>query len=146
MQQNCLCLFYKHYLVYVSDRIFALARRYLDRNTKERFRKMARAGEFSDRHITEKGPKIPEFDDLAPKRIIFLHDTHSDQNVSEIVNEKIDELRNAAAETGEYIKIVNEHLDKQKTRIDDLKTMQKVFDSQIDFLTSKDHHEKKKAN
>jgi hypothetical protein len=123
-----------------------LARRYLDRNTKERFKKLARAGEFSN-HITEKGPKILEFDDLAPKRIIFLHDVHSDQKeVSEIVNEKIDELRNAAVETGEYIKLVNDHLDKQKTRIDDLKTMQKVFDSQISFLASKDHHEKKKAN
>ena len=107
---------------------------------------MARAGEFPS-HVTERGPKIPEFDDLAPKRIIFLHDAHSDQkDASEMVNEKIDELRNAATETGEYIKLVNDHLDKQKVRIDDLKTMQKIFDSQIDFLTSKDHHEKKKIN
>ena len=107
---------------------------------------MARAGEFHS-HITEKGPKIPEFDDLAPKRIIFLHDVNSNQkDASDMVNEKIDELRNAATETGEYIKLVNDHLDKQKVRIDDLKTMQKIFDSQIDFLTSKDHHEKKKIN
>ncbi|MBM2852805.1 MAG: hypothetical protein HW420_1352 [Candidatus Nitrosotenuis sp.] len=122
-----------------------MARRYLDRNTKERFKKLTRAGEFSS-HITEEGPKIQEFDDLAPKRIIFLHDVDSDpKDVSDIVNEKIDELRQTAEETSEYIQLVNNHLDKQKTRIDDLKRMQNTFDTQINFLTPNNTHEKKKA-
>lgn len=122
-----------------------MARRYLDRNTKERFKKLARAGE-SHSYITEKGPKIPEFDDLVPKRIIFLHDVPNDsKDVSDRVNEKIDELRQTAEETGEYIKLVNNHLDKQKIRIDDLKRMQNTFDTQINFLTPNNIHEKKKT-
>lgn len=123
-----------------------MARRYLDRKTKERFKRLARAGEF-DKHITEKGPKIPEFEDvLSPKRIIFLQDAYADpKSAGDIVVEQMDELCRTAEETSEYIKLVNNHLDKQKLRVDDLKKMQKTFETQMTFLTSnKDQSEKKK--
>lgn len=144
--KNCLCLFYKRYLVYDIYEILALVRRYLDRKTKEHFKRLSRAGEFPS-HITEKGPKIPEFDDtLASKRIIFLQDLYADpKTASEIVNEQASELCRTAEETSQYIKLVNEHLDKQKSRVNDLKKTQKIFETQMSFLTSKDE-EKKKTN
>lgn len=142
--KNCLCLFYKRYLVYEIYEILVLVRRYLDRKTKEHFKRLSRTGEFPS-HITEKGPKIPEFDDtLASKRIIFLQDLYADpKTASEIVNEQVSELRRTAEETSQYIKLVNEHLDKQKLRVNDLKKMQKIFETQMSFLASKDEEKKK---
>lgn len=139
-----MCLFYKRYLVYEIYEILSLVRRYLDRKTKEHFKRLSRTGEFPS-HITEKGPKIPEFDDtLASKRIIFLQDLYADpKTASEIVNEQVSELRRTAEETSQYIKLVNEHLDKQKSRVDDLKKMQKIFETQMSFLASKDEEKKK---
>ncbi|MBI5146853.1 MAG: hypothetical protein HZA84_06490 [Thaumarchaeota archaeon] len=140
-------LFYKRYLVYDNYEISALARRYLDRKTKERFKRLARAGEF-DKHVTEKGPKIPEFEDtLASRRIIFLQDLYADpKSVSDVVNEQMGELCRTAEETSEYIKLVNAHLSKQQLRVNDLKKMQKIFETQLRTLTSKDPSEKKKAS
>lgn len=139
-----MCLFYKRYLVYDVYEILALVRRYLDRKTKEHFKRLSRTGEFPS-HITEKGPKIPEFDDtLASKRIIFLQDLYADpKTASEIVNEQASELCRTAEETSQYIKLVNEHLDKQKSRVDDLKKMQKIFETQMSFFSSKDEEKKK---
>ncbi|TBR07398.1 MAG: hypothetical protein EPO62_08390 [Candidatus Nitrosotenuis sp.] len=124
-----------------------MARRYLDRKTKERFKRLARSGEF-DKHITEKGPKIQEFEDvLSSKRVIFLQDVYDEEkSASDIVTEQMGELCRTAEETSEYIKLVNDHLDHQKLRVDDLKEMQKTFETQMTFLTSNtDKSEKKKA-
>lgn len=118
----------------------------MDRKTKERFKRLARAGEF-DKHITEKGPKIQDFDEaLSAKRVIFLHDSYGvEKSTGEIITEQMDELCRTAEETSEYIKLVNDHLDKQKLRVDDLKEMQKNFETQMTFLTSvRDPSEKKK--
>lgn len=143
-QENCLRLFYKRYLVYGDREVSALARRYLDRKTKERFKRLARAGEF-DKHLTEKGPKIAEFEDtLSSKRMIFLQDMYADPKaISDIVYEQMGELCRTAEETSEYIKLVNEHLGKQQLRVDDLKKMQKTFETQLRALTSKDSEKKK---
>jgi hypothetical protein len=124
-----------------------LARRYLDRKTKERFKRLARAGKF-DKHITENGSKIPEFEDiLASKRIFFLQDLYADRKaVSDVINEQMDELCRTAEETSQYIKLVNDHLGKQQLRVDDLKKMQKTFETQLHSLTSKDSSEKKKTS
>jgi hypothetical protein len=119
----------------------------LDRKTKERFKRLARAGEF-DTHITERGPKIPEFEDtLSSKRIIFLQDLYADPKaVSDIVNEQMGELCRTAEETSAYIKLVNDHLGKQQLRVEDLKKMQKTFETQLRALTSKESSEKKKTS
>ena len=119
----------------------------MDRKTKERFKRLARAGEF-DKHITEKGPKIQEFEDVqSAKRIIFLRDSYGvEKSTGEIITEQMDDLCRTAEETSEYIKLVNDHLDKQKLRVDDLKEMQKDFEAKMTFLTSaKDLPEKKKT-
>lgn len=115
-----------------------MPRRYLDRKTKEHFKRMTRY-EDAPRHVTETGPKIPEFEDsLNPKRIIYLKDVGAEglSDPSDILNEKIHDLCNAAEETSQYIKQVNTHLDKQKLRIDELKRLQKIFEKQILSLDS----------
>jgi len=124
-----------------------LTRRYLDSKTKEHFKQLARTGKFHS-YITEKGPKIPEFEDtLSSKRMIYLQDLYVDtKTATEIVNELIGELCRTAEETSQYIKLVNTHLDKQQLRVDDLKKMQKTFDAQLRFLTSNGSSEKKKTD
>ncbi|MEM4241752.1 MAG: hypothetical protein QXW08_06585 [Candidatus Nitrosotenuis sp.] len=115
-----------------------MVRRYLDRKTKEHFKRMVRYDD-EPKYVTETGPKIPEFEDsLNPKRIIYLKDIgrEGSSDPSEVLNEKIHELRNAAEETSQYIKQVNNHLDKQKLRIDELKKLQKIFEKQILSLES----------
>jgi CO dehydrogenase/acetyl-CoA synthase beta subunit len=115
-----------------------LGRRYLDRKTKEHFKRLTRYDE-GPKHVTEIGPKIPEFEDsLNPRRIIYLKDVgrEGEQDPSDILNEKIHELCNAAEETSQFIKHVNTHLDKQKLRVDELKKLQKIFENQILSLDS----------
>lgn len=117
-----------------------MARRYIDRNTKERFKRLASYDDGA-KHITEKGPNIPEFDEtLKPKRIIYLKDVEarSASTFEEAVNEKIIDLCNAAEETSQYIRQVNMHLDKQKLKIDELKRLQKIYDSQMRSLEGKE--------
>ncbi|MBM3903727.1 MAG: hypothetical protein FJ357_01075 [Thaumarchaeota archaeon] len=115
-----------------------MARRYINRNTKERFKRLA-SYDDSSKHVTEKGPTIPEFDEtLKPKRIIYLKDIESHPNTFEgIVNEKITDLCDVAEETSQYIKQVNQHLDKQKIKIEELKELQKVYESQMRSLEGK---------
>ena len=91
------------------------------------------------KHVTETGQKIPDFEEtLNPKRIIYLHDVtkHGSQTVDEILNDKIGELCKVAEETSQYIKQVNTHLDKQKLKVDELKKLSKMFESQIHSLES----------
>ena len=115
-----------------------MARRYINRNTKERFKRLASYGD-SPKHVTEKGPAIPEFDEtLKPKRIIYLQDIESHpQSFEDMVNEKISDLCNVAEETSQYIRQVNNHLDKQKLKIDELKKLQKIYETQMRSLEGK---------
>ncbi|MEM4252168.1 MAG: hypothetical protein QXE84_01440 [Candidatus Nitrosotenuis sp.] len=112
-----------------------MTRRYLDRKTKERYKRLMRSDDYP-KHITEHGPKIPELDEtLTPKRIIYLKDVSAEPcSLSEILEEKISELTKTAEETSRYIKQVNNHLDQQKIRIDELKKFQKIFEKQIASL------------
>lgn len=102
-------------------------------------------GGDNKKYVTETGPKVPEFDEaVQAKRMIFLRDIGGDsQSADEILNEKIGELLNTAQETSDYIKNVNTHLDKQKIRVDELKKLQKMFESQVSALESND---KQKSN
>jgi len=115
-----------------------LVRRYIDRDTKERFKRLSRYDD-DPKHITEKGPNIPDFEEtLTAKRIIYLKDAERrPETITDLVNERIDELCNAAEETSQYIKQVNTHLDKQKIRVDELKKLQKIFESQMRSLEGK---------
>ncbi|MFN3653872.1 MAG: hypothetical protein ACK4TO_00915 [Candidatus Nitrosotenuis sp.] len=115
-----------------------MVRRYLTRKTKEHFKRMIRYDD-EPKYVTETGPKIPEFEDsLNPKRIIYLKDIgrEGSSDPNQVLNEKIHELCNTAEETSQYIKQVNNHLDKQKLRIDELKKLQKIFEKQILSLES----------
>lgn len=115
-----------------------MVRRYINRNTKERFKRLA-SYEDAPKHVTEKGPAIPEFDEtLKPKRIIYLKDAEAQpQTFEDAVNDKIADLLNIADETSQYIKHVNTHLDKQKIKIDELKKLQKIYEEQMKSLEGK---------
>jgi len=115
-----------------------MARRYINRNTKEHFKRLA-SYDDAPKHVTEKGPAIPDFDEtLKPKRIIYLKDVESrSETFEDVVNEKITDLCNAAEETSQYIKQVNSHLDKQKLKIDELKRLQKIYENQMRSLEGK---------
>lgn len=122
----CSGVSYKLVLVYQRRRAKAMARRYLDKKTKERYRKMVRSDDYP-KHVTETGPKIPELDDtLLAKRMIYLKDINVEpQDLSETLQEKINELNKTAEETSEYIQHVNSHLEKQKEKLTELKRLQK---------------------
>lgn len=119
-----------------------MTRRYIDRKTKDHYKKLVRYDD-ERKYITETGPKIPEFEEaLNAKRIIFLKDSSSHtQSASEIVNERIGELLNAAEETSEYIQHVNTHLERQKLKVNDLKKLQKIFEKQVSMLETNDEKE-----
>lgn len=118
-----------------------MGRRYLDKKTKEHFKRMVRHDdEENKKYVTEAGPRIPEFEEaIQAKRMIFLKDINAEpQDASEVVNARIGELLNAASETSEYIQQVNTHLDKQKLKVDELKKLQKIFEKQLLDLDSTD--------
>lgn len=121
---------------------FRLTRRYLDKKTKDHFKRLTRYddGDESKKYVTESGPKIPEFEEaVQAKRMIFLRDMGGEaQSADEILNQKIGELLNTAQETSDYIQNVNTHLDKQKIRVDELKKLQKIFENQVSALESSD--------
>ncbi len=117
-----------------------MVRRYIDRDTKERFKRLA-SYDDGTKHITEKGPNIPEFDEtLKPKRIIYLKDAERAHTFEDVVNDKITDLCNTAEETSQYIKQVNLHLDKQKLKIDELKKLQKIYESQMRSLDGREEN------
>jgi len=79
----------------------------------------ADAMDVLDRSITfgdqeEKGPKTP----------------------LEIVKEEARNAMDAAGNTGQYIRFVNKHIDKQRQEIDKIKKIQEKFDHEIDLLQS----------
>ncbi len=78
--------------------------------------------------------------------MIFLQDMYADPtSVGDALNEQMGELCRTAEETSQYIKLVNDHLGKQQLRVDDLKKMQKTFETQMRTLASKEPSEKKKS-
>jgi hypothetical protein len=122
-----------------------LTRRYLDKKTKDRFKRLVRHddGDEGKKFVTETGPKVPEFEEaVQARRMIFLRDEGGDPlSADEILNGKIGELLNTAQETSDYIQTVNNHLDKQKIRVDELKKLQKIFENQVSALESNDKQE-----
>jgi len=123
-----------------------LTRQYVNRKTKGHSKRLARSKDFRT-YVTEKGPKIQELDDvMAKKRMLYLRDIYVDpKSISETINEKISELCSMARDTDQYIKLVNHYIDLKTFQIYDIGKIQKSFDNQIDFLTSKGSSEKKKT-
>jgi chromosome segregation ATPase len=115
-----------------------LTRRYLDRKTKEHFKKLVRYDD-EPKHITEIGPKIPEFDEaIKAPRALHLADVEDVQfDPDDILTIKIMELVNAAKETKEYIEQTNEHLDEQTKHLDELKNAHRAFEKEIKSLKTK---------
>lgn len=117
--------------------VHRMARKYIDKKTKERYKKLAWSEDYKQ-YVTEKVPPIPEFhDSIAAKRMIYLKDVSAETgDFGKILSEKISELNQAAEETSKYIQHVNEHLDLQKVKINELKKFQKTFERQLTSLDS----------
>lgn len=120
--------------------VHGMARKYIDKKTKERYKRLARSEDYAQ-HVTEKGPPIPEFyDSVTTKRMIYLKDVSVESgDFGKILSEKIGELNQAAEETSKYIQHVNAHLDLQKIKINELKKFQKAFERQLTSLDSAKH-------
>ncbi len=54
----------------------------------------------------------------------------------ELIKEEARNAMDAAGNTGQYIKFVNKHIDKQKDEIEKIKKIQERFDHEIDLLQS----------
>lgn len=131
--KNCLCTFYTLGLVYhIIEQPLELARKYIDRKTKEHYKKLIRVG-GTPKHVTETGPNMPEFEDVInAERSFRRKDFEIEVPVAtELFDQKISELLNAAEETSDYIKNVNVHLENQRLRIDELKKLQQLFEKQV---------------
>lgn len=120
-------------------------RRYLDDETKRKFKKLSRFDDES-KHVTEKEPNIPEFEDeeiLKPlPRDLYLKNTNMPMDADDLLTIKIMEMVNAARETRRYIEQTNTHLEEQTERIDELKKLNKTFEKQVRTLKSRTKKEK----
>lgn len=115
-----------------------MVRRYLDNKTKERYKRLSR---FDDepKHVTETGPKIPEFDEaIDATRMLYIQDIkEAPLDVDDILTMKIMELVNAARETRQFVEQTNDYLNKQTLKISELKNLHKTFVTQVKTLGEK---------
>ncbi len=90
-------------------------------------------------HITDnvEGPALEDKDtmDVQERSIIFSKD-EVPKTTFERVKEGTRNAMDAAGNTGQYIKFVNEHIDKQKKEIDKIKKIKEKFDQEIELLQS----------
>jgi hypothetical protein len=114
-----------------------LKRKYIDRKTKEHFKRLTRFDDDS-KFVTESGPKIVEFDEaIKVTRSLYLKDiVNQPLDIDDVLIMKIMELVNTAKETRDYIEQTNQHLYDQWTRVEELKKGHKVFENQVHQLGS----------
>ena len=86
---------------------------------------------------------VPEGPKLEVKDVMDVHDrdiTFSKNQVPQTAFEKVkDGARNAmdaAGNTGQYIRFVNKHIEKQKNEIDKIKKLKEKFDEEVELLQS----------
>ena len=90
-------------------------------------------------HITDNvdGPalEIKDAMDVQDRTISFSKDEEQ-KTTFERVKEGTRNAMDAAGNTGQYIKFVNRHIDKQKKEIDKIKKIKEKFDQEIELLQS----------
>jgi flagellar biosynthesis chaperone FliJ len=90
-------------------------------------------------HITDivEGPtlEIKDAMDTQERNIIFSKNQEP-KTTFEKVKEGTRNAMDAAGNTGQYIKFVNEHIDKQKKEIDKIKKIKEKFDQEVELLQS----------
>jgi hypothetical protein len=74
--------------------------------------------------------------DVLDRSITFGDKEEGPKTTLQIVKEEARNAMDAAGNTGQYIKFVNKHIDKQKDEIEKIKKIQERFDHEIDLLQS----------
>ena len=74
--------------------------------------------------------------DVLDRSITFGDKEEAPKTTLQIVKEEARNAMDAAGNTGQYIKFVNKHIDKQKDEIEKIKKIQERFDHEIDLLQS----------
>ncbi len=74
--------------------------------------------------------------DVLDRSITFGDKEEAPKTVLQIVKEEARNAMDAAGNTGQYIKFVNKHIDKQRDEIEKIKKIQERFDHEIDLLQS----------
>jgi len=89
---------------------------------------------FTD-NVKEPALEIKDAMDIQ-KRSIILSKNDLRKTTFERVKEGTRNAMDAAGNTGQYIKFVNRHIDKQKKEIDKIKKIKEKFDQEIELLQS----------
>ncbi len=98
--------------------------------------------DIQNRNITISKNKVPkttlEIKDAMDiqNRNIILSKNDLPKTTFERVQEGTRNAMDAAGNTGQYIKFVNKHIDKQKKEIDKIKKIKETFDQEIELLQS----------
>ncbi len=74
--------------------------------------------------------------DVLDRSITFGDKEEGPKTTLQIVQEEARNAMDAAGNTGQYIRFVNKHIDKQRQEIEKIKKIQEKFDHEIDLLQS----------
>ncbi len=74
--------------------------------------------------------------DVLDRSITFGDKEEGPKTTLQIVKEEARNAMDAAGNTGQYIRFVNKHIDKQRDEIEKIKQIQERFDHEIDLLQS----------
>ena len=111
-----------------------MPRKYINRERK-RSNKVSADDEWA--HITgiEKGPKLEIEDAMdVQERTIALKKEHANKTTYEIIKEESRNAMDAAGNTGQYIRFVNNHINNQNKEINKIKKIKEKFDQEVQLL------------
>jgi len=74
--------------------------------------------------------------DVLDRSITFGDKEEGPKTILQVVKEGARNAMDAAGNTGQYIRFVNKHIDKQREEIEKIKQIQERFDHEIDLLQS----------
>ena len=111
-----------------------MPRKYINRERK-RSNKVSADDEWA--HITgiEKGPELEIEDAMdVQERTIALKKEHANKTTYEIIKEESRNAMDAAGNTGQYIRFVNNHINNQNKEINKIKKIKEKFDQEVQLL------------
>lgn len=111
-----------------------MPRKYINRERK-RSNKVSADDEWA--HITgiEKGPELEIEDAMdVQERTIALTNEQANKTTYEIIKEESRNAMDAAGNTGQYIRFVNNHINNQNKEINKIKKIKEKFDQEVQLL------------
>lgn len=111
-----------------------MPRKYINRERK-RSNKVSADDEWA--HITgiEKGPELEIEDAMdVQERTIALKKEQANKTTYEIIKEESRNAMDAAGNTGQYIRFVNNHINNQNKEINKIKKIKEKFDQEVQLL------------